>query len=301
MAEKNIKPRKSLLKKWWFWVIISPIILILLLLSIVKGVGPFTPKKPPEDFLITHNLFDLDQIVSVSRFRSCQGHRSMSQGTKEPASSMAHYLMTNVNESKQRKGEIKVYAPFDGYITDSLNNQGFSFVPKSSKLPWWPFNQYRINLAHVEALPQFKGTKPVKVGELVGHELLSEYYEDGGQISMDVRLGVLAWPPQYIANNGEPLKNMDSIFHYMSDEVFAEFTSITPGLTDREQFIIPVELREKSPCVIQGKGPYFDYKASEQKGPEYSNFVILRVDNNDQSALDAYQCSSPKASDECKK
>jgi len=298
--ENNLEQhKKSIFNRWWFWV--GLIIIVLgFLFMIVKGVGPLTPKQPPKDFLITHNIFDLDQIVSVSRFRSCQGHRSMSQYTTEADSSMAHYLMTNIKESKQRKGEVKVYAPFDGYITDSLNNQGFSFVPKSSKFPWWPFNQFRINLAHVEALPQFKGTKPVKAGDLVGHELINEYYEDAGEISMDVRIGVLAWPPQYITNNGEPLKNMNSMFHYMSDEVFAEFTSITPDLTNREQFIISADLRQAHPCVINGKGPYFDYKASEINDPKYSNFVILRIDNNSQSAINSHYCSSPKASDECK-
>lgn len=284
MNEINQTNRSFFKRFWWLWTILGiGLLAMAFLYSIVKGVGPLTPKKPPKDFLITNNMFDLNQVVSVSRFRSCQGHRSMSQYTMEPDSSMAHYIMTNIKESRQRKGEIKVYAPFDGYITDSLNTQGFSFVPKSSKLPWWPFNQYRINVAHVEAMPQFRGTVLIKAGELVGHEKIDEYYEGGDAISLDVRIGVLAWPPQQVANNGEPLKNMDSMFHYMSDQVFAEYTSITPELKSREDFIVPVEWRSAHPCVLQGKGPYFDYKASHVEGSKYDDFVYLGINNENKN------------------
>lgn len=278
--------RKGFFRKHWLIIVITIIIIPPIILFsgylIISGAGPLTPRKPPKDFLITHNMFDLYQVVKISRFRSCQGHRSMSQGSTEPDSSMATYIMTNVKESKNRGREIKVYAPFDGYVTDSLNTQGFSFVPKSSKLPWWPFNQYRINVAHVKAYPEFQGTKPVKAGDLVGYENPDEYYGDAPTISLDVRIGVLALPPEMKANNGEPLKNMDSMFHYMSDEVFSEYIKIIPELKSREDFIIPVEWRTDNPCKFQGDGPYFDYKASQYNDPKYQDFVILNGQDENQ-------------------
>lgn len=140
--------------RWLRWLILIFIIPFGLLFLII-GISQFAPDKPSKDFLIIRNMFDLSQIYRISQFRSCNGHRSMSQYSKEPNSSMAHYLMTNVRYKSDSQGKVKVYAPFDGFVTDTLNTQGFSFVPKSSKFPWWPFNQYRINLAHVRALPQF--------------------------------------------------------------------------------------------------------------------------------------------------
>ncbi len=284
----------------WLKITIIVIIIPFLLFLIVSGAGPLTPRNPPKDFLITHNMFDLDQVVSISKFRSCQGHRSMSQGTTEPDSSMATYIMTNVKEYDGRQPSVKVYAPFDGYVTDSLNNQGFSFVPKSSVLPWWPFNQYRINLAHVKALPKYRGTVPVKAGDLVGYDDSREYYPDAPVKSLDVRIGVLAWPPENRANNGEPLKNMDSMFNYMSDEVFAEFTKITPGLKSREDFIIPVKWRADHPCKLRDGGPYFDYMATEESDSNYRDYVYLWVENTAENIINQRQnCISKPSSDGC--
>ncbi len=267
------------LKRHWKKTILTIFIVLFSLPLIISGISQFAPDKPQKDFLITRNLFDLSQIHSISQFRSCNGHRSMSQYSEEPASSMAHYIITNVKQSPGSQGQVKVYAPFDGYITDSLNTQGFSFVPESSKFPWWPFNQFRINLAHVKALPQFAGTVPVKAGDLVGYNNPDEFYPDAITISLDVRIGVMALPPETRDNNGEPLKNMDSMFHYMSDEVFAEYKAAIPGLESREDFIIPVSFRTEHPCAYRDNGPYFANMPEELEDSKYRGNVYLGVIN----------------------
>ncbi|EKD84694.1 MAG: hypothetical protein ACD_38C00171G0004 [uncultured bacterium] len=262
------------IKRHWkklLLICVSPFVLIFF----IFGISQFAPEKPPADFLIVRNMFDLNQTIAFSQFRSCQGHRSMSQSTKEPDSSMAHYIMTNAKFKTESQGQVKVFAPFDGYITNSLNFQGFSFVPKSSRLPWWPFNQFRINLAHVKALPQYNGTVAVKAGDLVGFDDPNEFYPDATNISLDVRIGVMALPPENKANNGEPLKNMYSMFLYMSDEVFAEYKAAIPGLESREDFIIPLSYRAANPCKFQGNGPYFDYSQIDFQDPKYSGYVYM--------------------------
>lgn len=258
--------------RWLRWVLLIFIIPLGLLFLII-GISQFAPDKPPKDFLIIYNMFDFNQVRGISRFRSCEGHRTMSQGTKEADSSMAHYIMTNAKFKTDSQGKVKIFAPFDGYVTDSLNTQGFSFVPKSSLIPWWPFNQFRINLAHVKSLTKYKGTVPVKAGELVGYDDPNEYYPDAPNISLDVRIGVMALPPEMKANNGEPLKNMDSMFHYMSDEVFTEYKK-TFGVNSPEDFIVPISYREQHPCTLRDGGPYFSYTSGSFEDPKYSNYVL---------------------------
>ncbi len=263
--------KQGLFKYWWLLIILF---FFFFLYFIVSGAGQLTPQKPPSDFLITHNIFDLDQVVSISRFRSCAGHRSMSQGSKEPDSSMATYFRTNVKEYPGRLPQIKVYAPFDGYITPMIG--GFSFVPKSSKFPWWPFNQYRIIIEHVKPLPEYEGTVEVKVGELVGYDDSSEFFPDAPVKSLDIRVGVVAFPPERNSNQIEPFKNMDSVFRYMSDEVFAEYTKIIPELKSREDLIIPVEWRIDHPCTFQDDGPYFEHNIADNSNSRYSDFVTVQ-------------------------
>lgn len=58
-----------------------------------------------------------------------------------------------------------------------------------------------------------------------------------------VRVGVIAVPPMFKNGNGEPFKRLDSVFNYMTDEVFAEHQAAIPGLESREDMIITKEYR----------------------------------------------------------
>ena len=85
----------------------------------------------------------------------------------------------------------------------------------------------------------------------------------------------------------------------MSDEVFAEYTKITPGLKSREDFIIPVEWRTDHPCKLRDGGPYFDYKATEGSDPKYRDYVYWWVENTDENINQRQDCISNPSSGEC--
>lgn len=133
-------------------------------------------------------------------------------------------------------------------------------VPKSG-IPWWPFNQWRIAFNHTHVLPQFQDPPInfVKAGTLVGYVNALDRY--GQRLKgTQVRVGVTAIPPMFKNGNGEPYKKLDSVFNYMSDEVFEEYKAAFPDITSRENFIITKEWRESHPCKFkEGDAPNFDY------------------------------------------
>lgn len=260
-------------------LILALILVPIILLLIVMGISQIVPDKPPEDFLITHNLVDLNQIDNFSRFRSCAGHRSIEQYTKEPNSSMANYVEGKSEFNGTEK--VKIFAPFDGYVTHSLEFDGFAIVPKSSWAPWWPFNQWRINIDHGQTLPQFSGTAPIKAGELIGYNKLEQKGDKSKPISFDFRLAVMAMPPRFKDGNGEPYKKMDSVFRYMSDEVFAQYKAAIPGLQSTEDFVVPLTYRQSHPCQYQNnQGPYFMSADEDQNITKFGNRIFVGVPND---------------------
>ena len=233
--------------------IIACIILIPLgLLALVCVVSQFIPPHPPSDFVITHNIVDLSQIYTVSKFRSCDGHETVPAWSDEPHSNTQHYFYGKPGIGD---GQLAIYAPFDGYVFDG-GPEGISIYPLSTQFPWWWMNQWRLSVLHSKVLPQFEGwPHKVTAGTLLGYATK----EDPNQQfeSMDVRVGLLALPPECKDHNCEPYKKMDSIFNYMSDAVFAEYQKAFPGLTNRQDMIISKEMRLSNTCQFQGDGPYF--------------------------------------------
>jgi len=71
------------------------------------------------DQFITSNPVDLSQINRISKFRSCIGHDysgTNSEGRQESNRSMKHYVEP-INSLAGTSGELQVFAPFDGRIT----------------------------------------------------------------------------------------------------------------------------------------------------------------------------------------
>lgn len=276
-------------------VIGVPVVFII----VAFGISQIAPEKPPPDFLITHNIFDLDKVFYISQFRSCDGHRSMPQGTSEPDSSMAHYIKMKFWRKLGNETQVKIFAPFDGYVTHglaSMNTDGFTFIPKSSRFPWWPFNQWHIDIAHVKLLPKFEAlVTSVKSGEEVGFANPAEFEiynkDQVSPIELDIRIGVIALPPDFSKNPmGEPYKKMDTMFNFMTDEVFLEFKQAVPGIESREDFIIPVSWRESHPCKLQGKGPYFDYTANDYNQYKYRGWVYTEIENTPENISKRKEC-----------
>lgn len=252
--------RHKTLIKIFRWVVFLP----LALLAILFLVSQFAPDRPPEDFLITHNFVDLSQMHRFTKYRSCSGHQTVDQYSNEPVSNMQHYIVTD----PRIKDEVKIFAPFDGYVLGDAPNtmaDGITMIPKSG-VPWWPFNQWRINFPHTHVLPEFQNPPihEVKAGDLIGY--VNSFGRYGQRnVGTQVRVGVLAVPPMFKNGNGEPFKKLDSVFNYMSAEVFAEYQAAIPGLESREDLIISREYRLAHPCKFKEGGsdfldrpPYFD-------------------------------------------
>lgn len=272
----------------------------LLLLVAVSGISQLVPDKPPSDFLITHNFVDMTQVNGFSKLRSCEGHRNMPQYTDEPNSSFKHYMYFNVERIPHSNNQVKIFAPFDGYIVHPLS-QGITVVPASSKFPWWPFNQWRFNVEPAHTLSQYDGViNKVKAGDLIGYFNDDRLGKAEGEapIVLDLIVGVTAIPPHFKDGNGEPWKKMDSVFRYMSNEVFEEYKIAIPGVTSREDLIIPREWRETHPCKYRLEGgPYFDGGRPEDR-PLEEQGVFIGVGINDLEKIirkgkklpDFYEC-----------
>lgn len=282
------------------WKIIIFIIFLtpFVLLVTIMALSQFVPDKPPPDFLITRNPVDLSQINIISQFRSCEGHKSMSQGvqgTKESPSSMAHYVFFDP-KGGSALNTVKIFAPFDGYISHFLveglidEEDSFALIPKSSKFPWWPFNQYRIHVSHAHTLPQYSGLAEMKAGDLIGYANIPGWYDGHSPLAFDFRMGVIAMPPEFKDNNGEPLKNMDSIFNYMTPEVFAEYKATIPGLGNSQDFIITAEWRAAHPCKYRDAGPYFDSNPEDYVTEKYRGMVYMGIPNDVDSIRKKLPC-----------
>lgn len=267
-------------------IILVALLIPLILLVLTAGISQFAPDKPPADFLITHNFVDLAQVDGLSKLRSCEGHRNMPQYTDEPNSNFKHYMYFK-GKRLPSDNHVKIFAPFDGYIVHPLS-QGITMVPASSKFPWWPFNQWRFNVEPAHTLSQYGGIiNKVKAGDLIGYFNDDRFGEDekDAPIVLDLIAGVTALPPEFKDGNGEPWKKMDSVFKYMSDEVFAEYKAAIPGMENPEDFIIPRAYREVHPCKYRVEGgPYFDSGRPEDRPLEEQN-VYLGIGIKDLDAI----------------
>ncbi len=280
------------------WIVFTPLTILVLLIL----VSQFAPDKPPKDFLITKNFIDLNQVQRFSKFRSCNGHQTVDQYSDEPVSNMQHYIPTLASIDPDKIG---IYAPFDGYILGSapftLADEGVTMIPASG-IPWWPFNQWRFAMNHTHVLPQFQDPPIhfVKAGTLVGYVNSLDRY--GQRLKgTQVRMGVIAIPPMFKNGNGEPYKKLDSVFKYMSDEVFAQYQVAIPGLKSREDMIISKEYRLAHPCKFKQGGPnfsdnppYFDTGRVEDLPLEEQDVYIGVGINDLEGKQKARMCDDPE-------
>ncbi|MBI2146802.1 hypothetical protein HYU22_05690 [Candidatus Woesearchaeota archaeon] len=235
------------------WVVFIPLSFLIL----ISIISQFAPANPPEVFLITHNFMDLSDVLRMSKYRACAGHQTVDQWSDEPVSNMQHYITA---DPRVDRDQVEIYAPFDGYVLSDAPHtlaDGITMIPKSG-VPWWPFNQWRINFPHTHVLPEFQNSPihEMKAGDVVGYINSLDRYGGVGK-GTQVRVGVLAVPPMFKNGNAEPFKKLDSVFHYMTDEVFAEYEAAIPGLHHREDMIISKNYRLEHPCTFEEGGPSF--------------------------------------------
>ena len=130
--------------------------------------------EPYTDKFITALPVDLNQVASISKFRSCSGHDYSSantEGQQETNRSMKHYI-NPVDSLIGSVNTIKVFSPFDGTVAaitpDAASNVqvGLQVWLTPTASPTWSYIYYHIT-------PFVKVGSTVKSGELIGYANLS--------------------------------------------------------------------------------------------------------------------------------
>jgi len=192
---------------------------------------------------ITSNPFDLSQIKSISKFRSCEGHNFSgfnAEGIEETYRTMKHYVEVS-NTLAQTTGLVKIIAPFDGKISQiAADPRGTNvYISPAKDSSGWD-----ILFFHIDLLDQFndEGTK-ITSGEHIGFANLN------GGSNFDISLRYFGLGDQ----------RNDSPFFYMIEGVLSEYSSY--GVT-LDNIIISKEERDASPCQLApgetGRDAFYD-------------------------------------------
>jgi hypothetical protein len=177
-------------------------------LSLTKGacqhdVLPYLTALPTD--LITSNYMSLDNMKSVSKFRSGAGHEFVDDF--ETCRSMKHYYSFLDATDFSTRDAAEIYAPFDGVITaTSVEELGVMFHIQSIDYPsiW-------VELFHVELDPTLEVGDTVTSGQQIGTHYAYEVSGGNSDIAIWVRR-----PDGY---------RLISQFEVMSAGVLAEFTA----------------------------------------------------------------------------
>lgn len=179
-----------------------------------------------DEQFITSNPVDLSQINRISKFRSCIGHDysgANSEAQLESNRSMKHYVEP-INSLAGTSGEIQVFAPFDGKITQATSGDRGQQVWISTSNGW------HFIFFHVDLLEQFSVGSSVNSGEHIGYANLLM-----GAANFDIGL------KQF----GPGIQAFNSPFLYMDSTVLDEY--LEKGLTSEDLIISKFE-RDSKPC-----------------------------------------------------
>lgn len=178
---------------------------------------------------IVANPLDLSQIQRMSIFRSCIGHDYSGlniEGEEETLRSMKHYL--EPLPALVGTDQIKIFAPFDGKVTEILDGPPGQAIYISAKAaPSWKFIFFHV----IPAAGIEEGTL-VQAGELVG-TVSTEIH------NFDFALKEFGWKGQVF----------DSPLLHMKETVLQEY--VDNGIT-LENSILSKETRDAEPCPIEG-------------------------------------------------
>lgn len=209
--------------------------------------------EPP---LIVANVTELDKIQRISRYRSCAGHVTVPQDGREMRRNMKHYYW--VKPEYNKSNEVAIYAPYDGYVSTLRDEPGLGLEGEIWISPYKifallpPIGVWNFSVQHIDVRKDLRMGDAVTAGELLGYAALSEGRGD----SFDIVYAKLGLLPTRIDNWTNPFADLDSIFNYMSDDVFAEYQE--KGIDSLGDIIISKEERDQDLCEYQGEGPYFE-------------------------------------------
>lgn len=281
-GDMNTQPKKSIIKRfWWIFVIIIVITIILVIVGVFgKSNNQHSTKSnekkneqndryrfgwpSPTAKYVTAVPVDLNQIQSVSKYRSCAGHVRDGYNfdrVREYDRSMKHYFYP-VPEFQGTLDKVKVFAPFDGTITyidyekDKVvsgrthNGGGLHISPSID-------SNVTVVLGHIYTVKDYKVGDQVKAGELVGYASLGD---KGNDFDTDLTSAVKA--------EGD-IEVLGSIFDHMTPEVLAEFAKY--GLTP-ENTKFSKEYRDIHPCGY--------YETDKAPTPEEKAQKLLDTDGH---------------------
>ncbi|HOZ54283.1 MAG TPA: hypothetical protein PKY25_03040 [Bacilli bacterium] len=264
-------PKKKIYKRWWFWTIVLFFVISTIFLitnSINKKIeikdktseSENSKDKDKNDIYefhwpdkdvkyITAVPIDLEQIQSISKYRSCAGHIRDGysyEGDLENDRSMKHYFLP-IPELQGTLDKVKLYAPFDGTITkidyekDKViperpnNGGGLHFVSDIDP-------NAEVIYGHIYTSKDYKVGDKVKAGEFVGYAAVGQ---KGNDFDID-----LSTPGGTGAYKGREV--LGSVFDHMTSEVLKAFAKydITPENTKFTK-----EYRDANPCNYYTTGP----------------------------------------------
>jgi len=218
--------------KKWVRIILSVIAVIFLLAIVVIFFGPDENRSAgPTRPFITANPIDLNQTKAISQFRSCEGHNFSGRnadGIKETYRTMKHYIEV-VDSLAQTPGQVKIFAPFDGRVSQ------ISKGPRGSRVHLSPdadTSDWDFLYFHVDLLPKYndQGTD-ISAGDHIGYANLI----GGANFDFSLR------------NFGLGSQLNDTPFSYMTEEVLSQYAAA--GIT-LDNIVIPQEERDASPCQL---------------------------------------------------
>ncbi len=208
-----------------------------------------------DDVVIVSNPINLDQIKSISLYRSCAGHEFATSdylGNPEPLSSAKHYI-TPLDSLVNKK--INVYAPFNGeivFIDPNDIEHGSQFYIEQR-----PYNGWTFGFDHIYMKDGLKKGSIVKAGEYLGYATIPNV-----GYSFDIILQGRISPDIYKNRSSKTYTSyLDSIFNHMSEKVEKEFNSY--GFT-KDKMIISKKDRQKNPCTCSKSNT--DYCIFENNG-----------------------------------
>jgi len=208
---------------------------------------------------ITASPVSADQLYVVSKFRSGSGHDFSNRAWDgETCRSMKHYFNKTMKFDENRMPvrsqptaeypNIKIFAPFDGNVTDINSDRtplGKQVTITSNKNP-----NFYVRLFHIDLLPGVgKGTKVTS-----GQQIATVGPMDGIDVSYE---GLL--------RNTKVVYL--SVFDYMTDEVFSPFKAM--GKT-RSDFVLTREQADALNLKCDGE------KFISDRGDDSQFFVQLK-------------------------
>jgi hypothetical protein len=188
--------------------------------------------KDSGDKFITSNPIDLDQISAISQFRSCIGHDYSGYNTDEELEenrSMKHYIEPSTEYSNSA-GKVKVFAPFDGYISEIVEEE--SGRGKQVWLDSSITQGYYFVFFHIDLESDLSIGSQVGSGDLIGYANL----EDAA--NFDIALKKHESPD-------EDIYTLDSPFNHMSSSVLKQYSK--KGITT-SNIIMSKKDRDKILC-----------------------------------------------------